>query len=582
MSIIRRGAEGLLRVLNSGNLDTLYSGLGILKNGAISGFQFLTLNVRTIAFLDPKGFAKDKTVRIPALVTQVVDRNQQCELLPPHSFGRNMRIEKGELIVDTGGKEKVSFPLSPLKGADGERIITMDGKKLYAINTNQERAALDALWLSPPSQYQNKRMVIACDSRGNIMPTIRGVDNDRRVMKAVYNAEVSPEMRRVVNNRTGKTIWSATVLVALPFNIMAGMLNVAWLVPHALLNGAKKLLASVANMCENKVQHLAISRSRGTAIGGMFTSPWPFIVVGTAMRLFERVASLGSAVVGCARAVSVNSLMLVPVVTNAGINSCPAQWGVAKQCVYDTGREVRNEIGQYASEVVDSLRFYMLNVTRAIKSRPVVRAEEAKDSNLKGIKAEVAKGITSVERSSVVTIDRVNVQEQAINHSKSGAATVSYGTRGQVSYGLKVSGGAAKEAEQGLYATVNKTRGRAEKPVRSPVGIKAGVARDLSPIGRSPVVTINSVDGQRPGRSRNGRADPAGIRATVARDLSPAGRSPVVAVSCADVPSLEEAASSLTNSGVAYGTAAEGQQQSHALRINDSAAKDTAQGRGVR
>ena len=539
MSIIKRGAEGLLSALSGKlSLDSLYSGIDVLRNGAMSGFRFLTLNVKTVAFLDPKGFAKDRTVRIPALVTQVLDRNQQCELLPPHSFGRNMRIEKGELIIDTGVREKVSLPLSPIKGAGGERIITMDGKKLYAINTNHEKAALDALWLSPHSQYKNKRMVIACDSKGRIVPTRRGIDDDRRVMKAVYNAEVSPEMRRVVSSRTGQTIWSATILVAMPFNIMAGMLNVAWLVPHALLNGAKQLLAGAANMCESRAQHLAISRSRGTAIGGRFFSPWPFIAAGSGLRLLERVTALVCGVVGSARAISVNSLMLVPVVTNASINSSPAQWGVVRQCVNDTAKDVRNEVVQYAGEVVDSLRFYILNVTRAIKSRPVVRAE-ARSSNTAGVEAEAARDPGPTEQK-VVTIDRVNVQhlEEGVGSFRSGAATVSYGTKGQVSYGLKVSGGAAKETEQGLYATVNK-RGRAEAR-NNPAGVREAVARDSTPVYRSEM-TIDRMDRR----------------------------------------FLEEAASSLTNSGVAYGTAAE-EQQSHSPRIKDSAAKGVPQGRGMR
>ncbi|ACZ49492.1 hypothetical protein ACIS_01003 [Anaplasma centrale str. Israel] len=293
------------------------------------------LNLKNIARLDPQGNGEQQKVRVPVLMSQLMDRSQPCEFLPPSCFsgkGSKMRLEKGQLVI-----RGVSFPLDPIK-ADGrglDRAVTHDGKLLYAINTNHQKKALLALGLDL-EQYKNKRLVIACEGDSVVPPSEK--DTEAKVMRAIYNAEVTAETRRIMNERNGATSWLLTITMAVPFNTCAAVLNFACMIPQGALEACARLLGAGAASMEREAQHRIISKHRGTVTG--LSSPAGYMLAGFALRCMEKIALLGEGAIGSIRKVSVSAAKAIPILVNSAYNLDASQLQVGKQLLVDSGNAV--------------------------------------------------------------------------------------------------------------------------------------------------------------------------------------------------------------------------------------------------
>ncbi|MDB1135030.1 hypothetical protein [Candidatus Anaplasma sp. TIGMIC] len=335
-----------------GALSERVQGSGIMKWGKklTTGFGYLSNHVKNIALFDPEGFGVVKTVRVPMVMSQVVDHRQPCEFLPSECFkkGRQMRVERGQLFSNGMG-----FPIEPIADAGLERAVTYDNKQLYAINTSNTKEVFKALGLNE-KKFKNKRLVIACDGV-TVVPTPIG--KDRRLMRAVYNAEVSPETRRIKNEVTGSTMWIPTILVAMPINLITGMSNVVMMVPHALFNGAAKLVDRGASALEEKYKHVSVAKSRGTIVGG-YSFVAHYAVMGFILRSVERILSSASCCIGGLRSVSVAVLRSVPLFVNAGCNTSRAQFAVGQRYLSETFSGIWDVAKRFVSDTKDSLQVY--------------------------------------------------------------------------------------------------------------------------------------------------------------------------------------------------------------------------------
>ncbi|KAB0452257.1 hypothetical protein FY192_02970 [Anaplasma marginale] len=312
------------------------------------------LNLKNIARLDPQGNGEQQKVRVPMLMSQLVDRSQPCEFLPPSCFsgkGSKMRLEKGQLIVK--GK---AFPLEPIKseGLGLDRAVTADGKLLYAINTNHQKEALLALGLDL-EKYKNKRLVVACEG-DTVVPTAVG-DAEAKVMRAIYNAEVTAETKRIVNEKTGATSWLLTVAMAVPFNTCAAVLNFACMIPQGALDVCARLLGAGAASMEREARHRIVAKQKGTVTG--LGSPAGFIMSGFALRCMEKIALLGKGAIGSIRKVSVSTARAIPILVNSAYNLNASQLQVGKQLLISSGDEALTCFIDSIKDMSEGLGFYL-------------------------------------------------------------------------------------------------------------------------------------------------------------------------------------------------------------------------------
>lgn len=312
------------------------------------------LNVKNIARLDPQGDGEQQKVRVPMLMSQLVDRSQPCEFLPASCFSgkrSGMRIENGQLIVR--GK---AFPLEPIKseGLGLDRAVTTDGKLLYAINTNHQKEALLALGLDL-EQYKNKRLVVACDGDTLVPTTVS--DAEARVMRAIYNAEVTAETKRIVNEKTGATSWLLTIAMAVPFNTCAAVLNFACMIPQGAFDVCARLLGAGAASMEREARHRVVAKQKGTVTG--LGSPAGFIMSGFALRCMQSIALLGEGMIGSVRKVSVSAAKAVPIVANSAYNLDASQLRVSKHLLIDSGDAALNCFMSSVKDMGEGLGFYL-------------------------------------------------------------------------------------------------------------------------------------------------------------------------------------------------------------------------------
>ena len=339
---IARGA-GVLRDKMFGRSD-----YGRFIQKIQNGLSFLGNHVKNIALLDPDGFGSPKNVRVPMVVSQVIDNNQKCEFLPLKCFlNRKMRVDKGQLIV-----KGLAYPIVPVTGVGVERAVTHDSKQLYAINTNHHDEALKNLGLDP-SKYKNKRLVIACDG-GKVLPPPSV--KDLRLMRAVYNAEFAAETRRIKNEMTGATMWPLTLLVAIPLNLCSGIINVALMVPHSLCNGVTKLFNYMASNFEEKARDLAVMNRRGTVVGA--TSAVPYVLIGAVFRCCERVVSALTHVIGGVRSGSTCAVRSVPTFVSAAYNGSVAELKVGTRYLANTASTIGSSFVKYGSDTFSYGKFY--------------------------------------------------------------------------------------------------------------------------------------------------------------------------------------------------------------------------------
>ncbi|MCU7611355.1 hypothetical protein [Anaplasma capra] len=331
------GASGFgKRAKESGVLGSAWSGLK-----AVFG-----LHVKNIARLDPEGFGEQQKVRVPVMMSQLVDRGQPCEFLPRGCFTkrRNIRLERGQLIV--GGK---AFPAEPVKDNTGfERAVTCDNRLLYALNTNHQKEALSALGLDA-SKYKNKRLVVECEGSKVIPPSPeRGAVE---VMRAVYNAEVTAETRRVINQKTGSTSWPATSLV-MPFNVCASALNFALMVPQGVCHVCARLLGMLASYMENEARHRALAKSNGT-LESPYYQYYICVSCGFVLRIAKSTASIGESLFRGARRASVGTLKSVPIFANSIYNADASQFRVGWQLLKDS---ITPAFGRLAVDLKEDIR----------------------------------------------------------------------------------------------------------------------------------------------------------------------------------------------------------------------------------
>ena len=326
------------------------------------------LNVKNIARLDPQGNGERQKVRVPILMSQLVDRNQPCEFLPASCFSgkRNeMRIENGQLIV-----KGWAFPLEPIKseGLGLDRAVTTDGKLLYAINTSHQKDALLALGLDS-EQYKNKRLVVACEGDTVVPTTVSAAE--ARVMRAIYNAEVTAETKRIVNEKTGATSWLLTITMAVPFNTCAAILNFACMIPQGALDVCARLLGAGAASMEREARHRVIAKQKGTVTG--LGSPAGFIMAGFALRCMQSIALLGEGAIEGVRRVSVSAARAVPIVVNSAYNLDASQLRVSKHLLIDSGDAALNCFISSIKDMGEGLGFYL-----------DVKGEKSQDASARG------------------------------------------------------------------------------------------------------------------------------------------------------------------------------------------------------
>ncbi|ABD43754.1 hypothetical protein [Anaplasma phagocytophilum] len=343
-----------------GRLAGFFSGIGDrirgrnysrLVDGAKSTFGFIANPLKKFAQLDPEGFGRPRLIKVPMVVSQVVDRQQPCVFLPTSSIKQEgMWVNKGLLVVDGH-----TFPIMPIADTGVERVTTHDNKQLYAINTNQTEDAFKILGLNP-SRYKNKRLVIACE--GYRVVPIGSSDKDPRLMRVVCNPEVNPETRRIKNEVTGDTMWLPTLLIALPFNLCAGLLEVAAMIVHSSLNVVVKGLNKGASYFEEKARHLSIARDRGTVTGASRVSALFCVFLGSVLRGFERLASALSCFLGCVRTVVRTSLKAVPLAVNAMLNPSSGQSTILKHYVMSAFSECSEKASKFRAETAASARLY--------------------------------------------------------------------------------------------------------------------------------------------------------------------------------------------------------------------------------
>lgn len=398
------------------------------------GFSFLGNHVKNIALLDPEGFGIQKRVRIPVLVSQVIDKNQKCEFLPKKSFRKTvMRVDRGKLYV-----KGEAFPVMPVAGAGVERAVMNDSKQLYAINTNHQDEALRVLGLDP-SKYKNKRLVIACDG-GKVVPPPGG--KDMRLMRAVYNIELSPETRRICNETTGATMWPLTLLVAMPLNLCSGILNVALMVPHSLCHGVTKLLDHVASNLEGRARDLSVINSRGTVVG--VSSAVPYVLGGALFRCCERAVSAISSAVGVVRSATTCVVRSVPIFVNAAYNCSGAQLKIGTSYLTSTASSIGSSFAKYGSDTVGHARFYknVVGLQDVASQEPISNDESGKlrsdvdirDENAKLSAKPTRSEVASGEVRETITLgkeDLLQVRTEGKDLSAVGV-TVGYGTAEQV------------------------------------------------------------------------------------------------------------------------------------------------------
>lgn len=308
-------------------------------------FGFVSRHVKNLAFLDPFGFWSQEKVRVPFMMTQVIDRNQRCEFLP--DTGRSLCQYNGQLIVN--GR---ALPMVRLQGEAGG-AITMRNNCLYAINTNHQPEALQLLGLNP-KKYKNIRLVVACQG-SVVLPPPEG--DDLRLMRVIRNADIEPETRRIKRETTGRTLWIPTLLVAVPFNICAGLINVGLMIPHGLCNGIKQLVGAAANRIEKKVLHIKVAQARGTVSKpGTY---WPWMVIGGACRTVDRTFALVSYALGTARACATCVFRSVPLLMNAALNLSSAQLDIAGCYLKSTASRVGEMWAEFKEENRTIAEFYM-------------------------------------------------------------------------------------------------------------------------------------------------------------------------------------------------------------------------------
>ena len=317
---------------------------GSLLSRAKAAYGFLSRHVKNIAFLDPLGFGSQEKLKVPFMMTQVIDRNQRCEFLP--ETNRALCQYEGQLIVN--GR---ALPMVRLQGAAGD-AVTMGNKHLYAINTNQHPDAFKLLGLSQ-RKYKNIRLVVACNG-SIVLPPPEG--KDLRLMRVIKNAELTPETRRIKRETTGNTLWIPTVLIAVPFNLCAGLINVGLMIPHVLVHGIKRLTNAAAEKLESKVQHIKVAQERGTVRDPGLYRPW--LLFAGACRLVERPFALLSCALGTLRAWSTCLLKSVPLLTDALCNMSSAQLTVAKCYVGNTATRVDSMFANFCEESKAVGRFY--------------------------------------------------------------------------------------------------------------------------------------------------------------------------------------------------------------------------------
>ncbi|WP_249548697.1 hypothetical protein [Anaplasma phagocytophilum] len=342
-----------------GRLSGFFSGMGgrirranysRLVDGAKSAFSVVANPLRKFAQLDPEGFGRERLLRVPVIVSQVVDKQQPCEFLPPSSIKtEGMWVNKGLLVVDGH-----TFPIMPLSDTGVERVTTHDNKQLYAINTNQTEEAFKILGLDP-RRYKNKRLVITCNGY-RVAPT--GDDQDLRLMRVVYNAEVNPETKCIKNEVTGATMWLPTLLIAVPFNLCAGLLEVAAMIVHGSLNALVKGLNKGASYFEDRAKHLSIARDRGTVAGASRVTALLCVFLGSVLRGFERFASALSCFLGCVRTMVRTSLRAVPLFVNAALNPSSGQFAILKHYIRSAFSECSDKASKFFADTAASARVY--------------------------------------------------------------------------------------------------------------------------------------------------------------------------------------------------------------------------------
>ena len=325
-------------------------------------FGFLSRHIKNIALLDPLGLGAQEKVRVPFLMTQVIDRNQPCEFLP--DTGKALCQYEGQLIVN--GR---ALPMVRLQGEDGH-AVDMGHRHLYAINTNQQPEAFKLLGLDP-KKYKNIRLIVAC-SGSIVLPPPEG--KDLRLMRVVRNAELSPETRRIKREDTGQTLWIPTLLVAVPFNICAGLINVALMAPHALFHGVKRLAGAAAKRVERKVEHIKVAQERGTVSDLGTHRHW--LLLGAMCRAVDRTFALASCALGTIRIWTTCLLKSVPLLANALCNWSSAQLTIAKCYMNDTAARVDEMWAEFQEENRSVAQFY--TGTEAKKSP---RDSASKDGN---------------------------------------------------------------------------------------------------------------------------------------------------------------------------------------------------------
>ncbi|MGN7679014.1 MAG: hypothetical protein ACTJLL_04655, partial [Anaplasma sp.] len=295
----RRGAGGLAKEASQSR--------GVSALGAV--WNVLRLHVKNFSRLDPMSYGEMQKVRVPEIRSQLIDRNQYCEFLPPKCFKRNtMRIDSGQLII--GGR---GFPIEPINDSAGaERVMTCDNKLLYAINTNHQDKALKILGLSR-DEYKNKRLVIACE--GDRVIPVGDADSNKKVMRSVYNSEIAVEVRRIKNRETGSTAWIPTFLVAMPCNMVASAMNFALMVPHGILHGLTRMLDAGASRMRQEGEHRAVARHRGTVEGA--GSPWVYGIAGLVLQGLTYTVSLAVGVIGAVRRLAVGIPRSIPIFASA-------------------------------------------------------------------------------------------------------------------------------------------------------------------------------------------------------------------------------------------------------------------------
>ncbi|MGN7661290.1 MAG: hypothetical protein ACTJLK_01540 [Anaplasma sp.] len=427
----RRGVSGLAKEVSQSK------GAGALSET----WNVLRLHVENFARLDPMGYGEMQKVRVPEVRSQLVDRSQYCEFLPPKCFKRDMRIDSGQLIV--GG---VGFPIEPINDSAGaERVVTCDNKLLYAINTNHQDKALKILGLSR-DKYKNKRLVVACE--GDRVVPIGGTDSDRKVMRSVYNSEVTVEVRRIKNRETGSAEWLLTFVVAMPCNLIASAANFLLMVPHGILHGLTRILDVGASRMRQEGEHRALARLRGTVKGA--GSPWAYKITGLVLQSLTYTASVAAGLIGAVRRVAVSIPRSIPVLASAVRNRDKSQAQIAGLYLKESFSGAYNDA---ASVLKDALRGRMSAEESAELGGvgPIVSCGAGSDAragaegmaaNAQQLRSVAGRNVPAVGEERPIVLNRsdmLKVMEAGETMHGSGL-TVSYGTNAQLQENFITSG----------------------------------------------------------------------------------------------------------------------------------------------